>query len=799
MRTRGMGAREQGWARSVVRLSLFMLVLASWSCSGKKRPFATGTIEPLSAEDALGDGASLSEGDEPSTPAPIGPAAEMLAGMLPIDEGMGSSKMECGTGACPPPCQGCVIGDDCVAVGLSNPSNACQVCDPARDAQAWSNDDGIECDDGLFCTEADHCNAGSCSGTARSCDDGIGCNGLSECDEATDACSPGINQCETGFLCDATSGDCVSTCDGCNIDGVCVANGAEQAGNPCLACDIGLSTTSFSPAAGKLCGAARTACSAQDTCDSSGVCQPNHGAAGSACGNPAASACNAADSCDGRGNCNPNVAANGLACDDGQFCSIGDECQGGVCVTSTPRDCGVLRSCDEASNQCRCSGCTIGGECVAPGTLSPSNPCQICDPARSQTGFSTKGDGAFCGVGEQCSSAGLCRFTGLGLLSAGGDTCVVRDGDVICVNAGQPLDIGTDAAVFQLASGSHHTCALLSNGEVHCWGDSLGSDRGQLGTANVSSRDGVIFSGTVQLGGRAVFLNAGTDYNCAILESGSVRCWGENDIGQLGYGHTRNIGDDAGDFPMIDVNLGGQRAIRVDAGNNHTCAVLENSTLRCWGRGFAGALGYGNTSDLLAPPTANVDVGAAVREVSTGGAHTCALLSTGFLNCWGDNSVGELGYGHTQNIGDDETPAQAASRTVPRDPAQPNGPTRPLGGSVDVGGSVLQIELSQPVRDGGVTCVRLAGGGVQCWGNGTFSGLGYAHRNNVGDNETPREAETITARRAADGSAILLGGNLALGGAATTLATGGEGCALRADGEVLCWRAPEQVPALVDF
>src|SRR5690606_2065108 len=117
---------------------------------------------------------------------------------------------------------------------------------------------------------------------------------------------------------------------------------------------------------------------------------------------------------------------------------------------------------------------------------------------------------------------GLCRFTGLGLLSAGGDTCVLRDGDVICVNAGRPVDPGTDATVFQLASGSHHTCALLSDGDVRCWGDSLGSDRGQLGTANVSSRDGVIFSGTVQLGGRAVFLSAGRDYNCAILETGAV-------------------------------------------------------------------------------------------------------------------------------------------------------------------------------------------------------------------------------------------------------------------------------------
>lgn len=795
MATRQSGRCDRGSACSlVVRPGLLVLVLASWSCSGKQRAF-----EPLSDDATLEGSSSPSGGEASPTPSSLEPAAEMPSGAPPVDDTVEPTEAECGAGPCPPPCQGCTIGGDCTAAGLVNPSNACQICDPDRDAQGWSNNDGVECDDGSFCTQADRCSAGICSGTARQCDDGIACNGVSECDEANDACSPATNQCETGFLCDATSGDCVSTCDGCEIDGVCLPNGAEQAGNPCLVCDIALSTVSFSPAVGRPCGAAPTACSGQDTCDTSGVCQPNHAVAGSACGNAAVAACNAADTCDGQGACNPNVAANGSLCDDGQFCSLADECQGGVCVSSTPRDCGSLRTCDEGSNQCRCSGCTVGGECLAPGALDPTNPCQLCDPARSQTSFSAKGDGAFCGAGEQCSATGLCQFTGLGLLSAGGDTCGLRDGEVLCLNAGEAMDLGADAEVFQLTSGSHHTCALLSSGEVRCWGDSLGVDRGQLGTPSVSSRDGVTFFGTVQLGGRAVFLSAGRDYACAILATGSVRCWGENAVGQLGYGHTRNIGDDAGDFPMSDVNLGGQRVIRVDAGTGHTCAVLENGALRCWGRGFGGALGYGNVDDLLAPPNANVDVGATVREVSTGSAHTCALLSTGFLSCWGDNSTGALGYGHTQNIGDDETPAQAASRTVPREPAQPNGPTRPLGGTVDVGGSVLQIEVSQPVRDGGVTCVRIAGGGVRCWGNGAFSGLGYAHRNNVGDNETPREAETITARRAADGSAILLGGNLALGGSATTLAVGGAGCALRADGEVLCWRAPEQVPTLVDF
>lgn len=230
MVTRQSGRRDRGSACSlVVRPGLLVLVLASWSCSGKQRAF-----EPLSDDATLEGSSSPSGGEASPTPSSLEPAAEMPSGAPPVDDTVEPTEAECGAGPCPPPCQGCTIGGDCTAAGLVNPSNACQICDPDRDAQGWSNNDGVECDDGSFCTQADRCSAGICSGTARQCDDGIACNGVSECDEANDACSPATNQCETGFLCDATSGGCVSTCDGCEIDGVCLPNGAEQAGNPCL-------------------------------------------------------------------------------------------------------------------------------------------------------------------------------------------------------------------------------------------------------------------------------------------------------------------------------------------------------------------------------------------------------------------------------------------------------------------------------------------------------------------------------------------------------------------------------------
>ncbi len=797
------GFADAGGRSNTGRCAALLLILAVASCSGKKRHFADDwPVAAGSAGNPMGESMSPEDaGPAAASRSSVEPAAETTSNALPIDPRAAASGLGCDSpsGICPPRCQGCTIDGDCVAAGLANSTNACQVCDPARNGADWSSNEGAECDDGRFCTVDDRCGGATCAGPARICDDAVACNGVSECDEAADACTDGQVQCQGGTLCDTSSGDCVSTCNGCNVAGVCLVDGFEQAGNPCQVCDVTRSTTSFSPAVDKPCGSAASACSAQDFCDLSGTCQPNHALEGTPCGNGATSACNTADSCDGRGACSANVAANTSACDDGQFCSVNDQCQGGVCVSNGQRDCGALRSCDEATNQCRCTGCAIGGECVVAGTLSPTNSCQVCDPGRSVTAFSPRGEGAFCGEGEQCSATSLCRFTGVGLLSAGfWDTCVIRNGAVFCRSVGGPIDLGADTTALQISTGQHHTCALLATGAVRCWSDSLGSDLGQLGTTSVSSEDGVIFAGTVQLGGRAVFISAGTDYNCAVLDTGKARCWGRNTIGQLGYGHTRNVGDEASDFPFQDIDVGNRRIVQLDAGSGHTCAILDGGAVRCWGSGLGGALGYGNVTNLPAPPSTDVDVGARVHQIATGSSHTCAVIDGGSLRCWGSNDSGQLGYGHTQNIGDDETPAQAATRMVPQDPAVPNGPMRLLGGNVPVGGPVQHVQIRQGLRDGLKTCALL-GGGVRCWGSGAFGGLGYAHRNNIGDNETPAEAAAINARRLADGSFLLLGGDLALGGIAVTLAEGGDQCALRSDGQVFCWRGPEQVPTLEDF
>jgi len=313
---------------------------------------------------------------------------------------------------CEATCPGCLIEGECVAVDQLDPDTLCRYCDPSRDARAWSPDDGVPCDDGLFCTVDDICSAGACNGIPRDCEDGVSCNGISTCNEATRSCSPDVSGCGSNALCDIQTDSCVSTCAGCVIGGVCLVVGTESSGNPCLVCDPKRSTTTYTAAAGKSCGAGPAGCSQQDTCDGQGSCQPNHLPANSPCGSPVTSACDQPDSCDGNGNCQQRTAGNGTGCDDGAFCTVGDQCQGGQCVPTSNQNCGANRTCNEAVDQCQCQGCQVGNTCIASGATNSSNPCQVCEPSRSTTAYSVN-EGAQCGSGAtECSGQDTCNAQG---------------------------------------------------------------------------------------------------------------------------------------------------------------------------------------------------------------------------------------------------------------------------------------------------------------------------------------------------------------------------------------------------
>jgi alpha-tubulin suppressor-like RCC1 family protein len=156
-------------------------------------------------------------------------------------------------------------------------------------------------------------------------------------------------------------------------------------------------------------------------------------------------------------------------------------------------------------------------------------------------------------------------------------------------------------------------------------------------------------------------LDAGLDSTCARVNGGGVRCWGESFGGKLGYGDLNNLGDNELPTSAGELDLGDSVAA-FSVGSSHSCALLSGGQTRCWGLGNDGALGYGNETsigDNETPASAgNVNVGALVVGLSVGG-YSCALLGGGGVRCWGKNNKGQLGYGNTDDLGDNEIPAVA--------------------------------------------------------------------------------------------------------------------------------------------
>ncbi len=231
----------------------------------------------------------------------------------------------------------------------------------------------------------------------------------------------------------------------------------------------------------------------------------------------------------------------------------------------------------------------------------------------------------------------------------------------------QTVNLGTGKTAKKIKSGGDHVCAILNDDSVKCWGynasgqlgvghkNDIGDQAGEMGDALVA-----VDLGT---GKKAVELTAGREHTCALLNDSTVKCWGYNGNGHLGVGHTNYLGDDPGEMgdalPAIDFGTG-RTAKKIVAGSEHTCAILDNDTVKCWGANFLGELGQGNTTSIGglpgqmgdALPAVNLGTGRTALQLAAGDHHTCALLDNYDVKCWGYNDDGEIGYGHMNYIGD---------------------------------------------------------------------------------------------------------------------------------------------------
>ncbi len=227
------------------------------------------------------------------------------------------------------------------------------------------------------------------------------------------------------------------------------------------------------------------------------------------------------------------------------------------------------------------------------------------------------------------------------------------------------LDLG-GAPVSELHAGSGHTCALFQSGSVKCWGQ---NGHGELGLGDIEGRGNEPDEMGARLpelyfgrGYRVVRLAIGRYHGCAVLGDGSVKCWGHNASGELGVGDVETRGDDPGEMgdELRAVPLGdGRRATAVSAGGNHTCALLDDGSVKCWGANDAGQLGQGDRSprgdepgELVRLPPVDL-AGERAVQLSTGFAHTCVLLESERVKCWGENAHGQLGQGDRRDRGDD--------------------------------------------------------------------------------------------------------------------------------------------------
>src|SRR2546425_338952 len=235
------------------------------------------------------------------------------------------------------------------------------------------------------------------------------------------------------------------------------------------------------------------------------------------------------------------------------------------------------------------------------------------------------------------------------------------NGDGNLTNSPVPVTARGLTTATSVVTGDAHTCALLGDGTVQCWGVGDSGQRGDGTFNNIAS----VPVAVVGMGGaghltNALAVAARGYHSCALLGDGTVRCWGRNVDGQLGDGTTAPLNcspGSGGSSTPVQV-IGITSAAAVIAGGYHTWALLADGTAWCWGRSGDGQLGTGaRAGAATAVPVTNLT---GVTAMTAGFYHTCALLPNGTVWCWGRNDDGQLGDGTTMRR---PAPVQAAGIT----------------------------------------------------------------------------------------------------------------------------------------
>jgi alpha-tubulin suppressor-like RCC1 family protein len=312
-----------------------------------------------------------------------------------------------------------------------------------------------------------------------------------------------------------------------------------------------------------------------------------------------------------------------------------------------------------------------------------------------------------------------CALTTSGSIKCWGHNGIGELGDGTTTNRTTPVDMSAlPSGVSAIAAGYYHTCGLTTSGGVKCWGD---NEHGQLGDGTTTNRITPVDVSGLTSGMRAIA--AGYGHTCAVTTSNGIKCWGWNSSGQLGDGTQTDR--------TTPVNVSGLTSgvSAIAAGVSHTCALTTSGGVKCWGFSC-----YANINDGPTP----VDVSgltSGVLAIAAGDNHTCAMTTTGGVKCRGDNSDGQLGDGTTTD------------RTTPVDVSGLSGVSAVAAGSYH-------------------TCALTTSGGVKCWGANWHGQLG--------------DGTTTSRSIPVDVSGLTSG--------VSAIAAGwGHTCALTMSGGVKCW------------
>jgi alpha-tubulin suppressor-like RCC1 family protein len=438
-----------------------------------------------------------------------------------------------------------------------------------------------------------------------------------------------------------------------------------------------------------------SSCGTNGVCNGAGACELYP--AGTPCG--AAATCfngsaHPAVACDGAGTCSAGTitpctpyACGPTVCDTSctsyQDCASGYFCSG-TCVNVAGVAAGAGFTCEITSaGGALCWGAAAEGQLggASTNTGSPTgvgglyssgvaalacggdHTCAITTAGALEcwgdNSFGELGNNSYTGTTMPIAVPGM--GSGVVAVTAGiGHTCVLNSsGGVMCwgdnqfgelgnnstTNSLVPVPVsGLSSGVASISAGGYHTCAVTLSGAALCWGSNA---NGELG--NGTTVDSLVPSPVSGLGSGVATISAGGSLpgdTCAVTTAGAALCWGGNADGQLGNNMNTDSSVPVGVWGMSSGVA--QIAVGVDGPYVTVCALTTSGAVWCWGNDQYGQVGDGNSSTASRwIPVAVMGLGSGVTAIASGADHACALTSAHTLECWGDNTYGQLGEGGT--------------------------------------------------------------------------------------------------------------------------------------------------------